>query len=104
MAHAPWPIGAHAPWPIGGPWPINHPICHLPFAIADFHPMHMRASMTVAFSCLAVTLVAQAPAEKGRLGIALSEITKPWTGDLDGMAERRMIRVLTAYSRTQYFI
>jgi membrane-bound lytic murein transglycosylase MltF len=66
--------------------------------------MHMRASMTVAFSCLAVTLVAQAPTEKGRLGIALSEITKPWTGDLDGMAERRMIRVLTAYSRTQYFI
>jgi membrane-bound lytic murein transglycosylase MltF len=51
-----------------------------------------------------VTLVAQAPTEKGRLGIALSEITKPWTGDLDGMAERRMIRVLTAYSRTQYFI
>jgi membrane-bound lytic murein transglycosylase MltF len=29
---------------------------------------------------------------------------KPWTGDLDGMAERRMIRVLTTYSKTQYFI
>jgi membrane-bound lytic murein transglycosylase MltF len=29
---------------------------------------------------------------------------KPWTGDLDGMVERRMLRVLTTYSRTLYFI
>jgi hypothetical protein len=46
----------------------------------------------------------QAPTEKGRLGIPLAEIVKPWTGDLDGMVERRMIRVLTTYSRTQYFV
>ena len=38
--------------------------------------------------CLATTLDAQAPTEKGRLGLALSEITRPWTGDLDGMVER----------------
>jgi membrane-bound lytic murein transglycosylase MltF len=48
--------------------------------------------------------LAQAPTEKGRLGIPLPEIMKPWTGDLSGMVERRMIRVLTTYSRTQYFI
>src|SRR6185436_5396015 len=42
--------------------------------------------------------------EKGRLGIPLSDINKPWTGDLSGMVERRIIRVLTAFSRTQYFI
>jgi membrane-bound lytic murein transglycosylase MltF len=30
--------------------------------------------------------------------------TQPWTGDLDGMAERRRIRILTPYSRTGYFI
>ena len=41
---------------------------------------------------------------EGRLGLAISEITKPWTGDLDGMTERRLIRVLTAFSKTQYFI
>jgi len=29
---------------------------------------------------------------------------KPWTGDLDGMIERRMIRVLTTYSKTRYFL
>jgi len=28
---------------------------------------------------------------------------KPWTGDFDGMVERRMIRVLVPYSRTLYF-
>ncbi len=54
--------------------------------------------------CLATTLQAQAPTEKGRLGLALTELTKPWTGDLDGMVERRTVRVLTAYSRTLYFV
>ena len=29
---------------------------------------------------------------------------KPWTGDLDGMIERRVIRVLTVNSKTFYFI
>jgi membrane-bound lytic murein transglycosylase MltF len=29
---------------------------------------------------------------------------KPWTGDLDGMHQRRIIRVLVPYSRTFYFI
>ena len=53
---------------------------------------------------LTVCLPAQAPMEKGRLGIALRDITAPWTGDLNGMVERRMIRVLTSYSRTLYFI
>src|SRR5262245_66119740 len=65
----------------------------------------MRAlPILAALSCLVVSPAAQAPTEKGRLGIDLTEITKPWTGDLSGMAERRMIRVLTTYSKTQYFI
>jgi membrane-bound lytic murein transglycosylase MltF len=54
--------------------------------------------------CLGVIASAQAPTEKGRLGLTLSQITTAWTGDLDGMVERRMIRVLTAYNKTQYFI
>jgi len=29
---------------------------------------------------------------------------KKWTGDLDGMIERRMIRILTTYSKTNYFV
>ena len=58
----------------------------------------------VVWACLATTLVGQAPTEKGRLGLSLTEITKPWSGDLDGMVERRTVRVLTAYSRTLYFV
>ena len=65
----------------------------------------MRLTAVVAIACCAVaTSAAQAPMEKGRLGIPLTEVMKPWTGDLDGMAERRMVRVLTTFSKTQYFI
>ena len=28
----------------------------------------------------------------------------PWTGDLDGMIKRRLIRVATTYNKTNYFI
>jgi membrane-bound lytic murein transglycosylase MltF len=31
-------------------------------------------------------------------------ILRKWTGDLDGMIQRRYIRVLTTYSKTQYFV
>jgi membrane-bound lytic murein transglycosylase MltF len=39
-----------------------------------------------------------------QLTIAPEEAMKPWTGDLDGMIERRTIRVLTVYSKTFYFV
>ena len=66
----------------------------------------MRQLPALVTACLALTLVghAQAPTEKGRLGLTLEQILAPWTGDLDGMVQRRMIRVLTTYSKTQYFI
>ncbi len=38
--------------------------------------------------------------ETGIASVALA----PWTGDLDGMIERRYIRVLTNYSKTTFFI
>ena len=57
-----------------------------------------------AVGLLTAGVSAQAPTEKGRLGLALTEILAPWTGDLDGMAKRRMVRILTTFSRTQYFI
>ena len=45
---------------------------------------------------------AQEPAD-GTLTIDLAKQQKPWTGDLDGMIERRVIRVLTVNSKTFYF-
>ena len=38
-----------------------------------------------------------------KLAIDPREIQKPWTGDLDGMLQRRIIRVLAVYSKTFYF-
>jgi membrane-bound lytic murein transglycosylase MltF len=35
---------------------------------------------------------------------ARSLISKKWTGDLDGMIKRRLIRVLTVYSKTNFFV
>lgn len=45
----------------------------------------------------------QAP-QREYLTIAPEEMMKPWTGDLDGMVERRIIRVLTVYSKTFFFV
>ena len=32
------------------------------------------------------------------------QIVKPWTGDLDGMVERRYVRILCTFNRTNYFL
>src|SRR5262245_32892160 len=66
-------------------------------------PMRTPAVVAVLLGATAVAF-AQAPAEKGRLGLSLAEIVRPWTGDLDAMVARRLVRVLTTYSKTQYFI
>ncbi len=42
--------------------------------------------------------------QREQLTISPEEAMKPWTGDLDGMIERRLIRVLTVYSKTFYFV
>jgi membrane-bound lytic murein transglycosylase MltF len=60
--------------------------------------------LALACGLLAADVRGQAPTAKGRTGLPLEEILKPWTGDLDGMVERRLVRVLTTYNRTQYFI
>jgi membrane-bound lytic murein transglycosylase MltF len=50
---------------------------------------------------LASALFAQEP-EKATISTEIIE--KPWTGDLNGMIKRRMIRVLVAYNKTTYFL
>jgi membrane-bound lytic murein transglycosylase MltF len=47
--------------------------------------------------------VARAPGARDDLTIDSSTITRPWTGDLDQMVERRIIRVLVVPSKTFYF-
>ncbi len=48
---------------------------------------------------------AKQAAPSGQQEYAPPNVTKrQWTGDLDGMIKRRQIRVLTAYSKTYYFV
>ncbi|MGU3412605.1 transglycosylase SLT domain-containing protein [Enterobacteriaceae bacterium C34A] len=46
---------------------------------------------------------AAAPPEDA-LTININDVQKPWVGDLPGMYDRRVIRVLTTYSKTFFFI
>jgi membrane-bound lytic murein transglycosylase MltF len=63
--------------------------------------------LAVAF-LLTSTAFAQAPnkaAPTAKKAYALADETaQKWTGDLDGMIQRRVIRVLVAYSKTHYFV
>ncbi|HTI39892.1 MAG TPA: lytic transglycosylase F [Vicinamibacterales bacterium] len=61
-------------------------------------------TIAVTMALLAVPARAQAPTAKGRTGLTLDPLTTKWTGDFDGMIERRLIRILTVYSKTLYFI
>lgn len=71
---------------------------------------HSRPVKSVLLSivCLCTTLSLpvfaqdQQPAKKHELTQA--PVLKPWTGDLDGMVQRRVIRALVAPSRTSYWL
>jgi membrane-bound lytic murein transglycosylase MltF len=66
------------------------------------------ASTSPAVSLEAQTKPAPATKPKSAAGQAVSMspaiVAKPYTGDFDGMVKRRLIRVLTPYSKTNYFI
>ena len=65
---------------------------------------------TLAFAPTATHAQDKPPAKAGAttssktLTLDPTEIQKPWTGDLDGMIQRRLIRVLTVYSKTFFFV
>ena len=50
-----------------------------------------------------------APAEPAAGAAPVADVPSPapagtWTGDLDGMTERRVVRMLVIYSKTSYFL
>jgi membrane-bound lytic murein transglycosylase MltF len=65
-----------------------------------------RARIWLVLIAAAATFAAVPQAQRSNLPnpdmVALAQ--KPWTGDLDAMIKRRMIRVLVAPSKTHYFI
>ena len=54
------------------------------------------------FAPVAASLAADAPPKPDPLALAYN--VKRWTGDLDGMVQRRQIRVLVPYNKTLYFL
>lgn len=53
--------------------------------------------------CAAYAAPTKAPPADA-LAVNLEDIQQPWVGDLPGMYDRRVIRVLTTYSKTFFFI
>ncbi|TVQ38079.1 MAG: lytic transglycosylase F [Wenzhouxiangella sp.] len=61
------------------------------------------AALTITWSLLALSAVS-AQSEPFAESEVVGARMAPWAGDLDGMVERRVIRVLVPYSRTLYFL
>ena len=75
-------------------------------ALTSF-PAWVTLTCTLLFSTVCLVAGLKPPPQdpqREQLEIKVDEISKPWTGDLDGMVERRVIRVLTAQSKTFYFL
>lgn len=65
----------------------------------------MQRTMLAATYLFAVLLVLLgAPVIAFAQGVLSGPGFRPWTGDLDGMEQRRLIRILVPYSKTIYFI
>ena len=64
--------------------------------------VHVHGALAIAI----ITLVAahRGVSAQERSSVSAPLPTTAWTGDLDGMVKRRMIRVLVPYSKTHYFI
>jgi membrane-bound lytic murein transglycosylase MltF len=73
--------------------------------LAFFAGAALACTLLTSTVCLAAEVKPspQTP-QRERLTISPEEAMKPWTGDLDGMIERGIIRVLTVYNKTFYFV
>ncbi len=65
---------------------------------------HVLLILVCICALLALPAFAQDTPSQTKHGLAQAPVFKPWTGDLDGMVKRRVIRVLVAPSRTAYWL
>ena len=66
-----------------------------------------RATLLALFALLSHAVLAAAPQSDAIVQRGREELlqgNKTWTGDFDGMLERRLIRFLVPYSRSLYFV
>ena len=82
-------------------------------ACSESDPAELHADSETARVELSGTADAPVEMDEGDARLSLDEIQKdldipvlsnPWSGDLDGMVERRVIRVLTVYGLGRYFV
>jgi membrane-bound lytic murein transglycosylase MltF len=67
-------------------------------------PARASASLCAALALTLAPRPAGAQLDTVRRWLGLEHAQRPWTGDLDGMIERRRIRLLVVPSRTFYFV
>ncbi|WP_447577647.1 transglycosylase SLT domain-containing protein [Achromobacter kerstersii] len=68
----------------------------------SFRLIALALSACLPFVSAGVSHAADPPSKTDPLTLAYN--IKPWTGDLDGMIQRRQIRVLVPYNKTLYFL
>lgn len=84
---------------------VTHRTVHSPTRSALI--IHAVAALVFALFAGLIHAAAEAkpsPQAPQREQLTLSTEIAPWTGDLDGMIDRQVIRVLTVYSKTFYFV
>lgn len=82
--------------------PLAHRATRLRLIIVGLATILWAMHIGPALAADAVKFSETPPSET--LTVDPSEIQKPWTGDLEAMKDRRIIRVLTIYSKTFYFV
>jgi len=74
----------------------------------SLHPrtrsLRARIGLVLIAAVVAIAAAPQTPPSNLPSNDMVAMAEKPWTGDLDGMIKRRMIRVLVPPSKTHYFI
>ena len=65
---------------------------------------HLLLGILCVCTCLALPAFAQNEQSQEKDALTQAPALKPWTGDLDGMVKRRVIRALVAPSRTSYWL
>ena len=75
------------------------------FVMRPIRVVALLSMLSIAMGAAAQT-PAPAPAKEppAKQGLPQIPAAKTWTGDLDGMIKRRVIRVLVPYSKTYYFV
>ena len=74
---------------------MKRPLRHATFGLAVY-----LAGVLLAAAC---AWSAEKESQSAK-GLDLERVQRKWTGDLDGMVERHMIRALVVYSKTFYFL